>query len=113
MSNEDIHHCCMGFNSCIINNAILGCVVCIDGYLVHICAPSNEEVRNVNAYFSGLYKKYGINIQCVCDSMCKFLYVSVSLPGYQTYINAFRSKFIISEKQLWSTDYRIFIISYI
>ena len=53
----------MGFNACSSHNSILGCVGCIDGYLVHICDPSNEEVRNVNAYFYGRYKKYGINIQ--------------------------------------------------
>ena len=63
MSNEDIHRCCMVYNECSSHNDILGCVGCIDGYLVHICAPSNEEVRNVNDYFSGRYKKYGINIQ--------------------------------------------------
>ena len=37
------------------------------------------------------YNKYGINIQCLCDSMCRFLYVSVSLPGSHHNINAFRS----------------------
>ena len=94
MSNEDINRCCMGFNACSSHNYILGCVGFIDAYLVHICAPSNEEVSNVNAYLSVRYKKYGINIQCVCDSMCRFLYVSVSLPGSQTDINSFRSTFI-------------------
>ena len=81
----------MGYNACSSHNSILGCVGCINGYLVHICSPSNKEVINVNAYFSGRYKKYGINIQCVCDSMCRFLYVSVFLPGSQSDINAFRS----------------------
>ena len=52
MTNEDIHRCCMGFNECSINNYILVCVGCIDGYLVHICSPSNEEVSNVNDHFS-------------------------------------------------------------
>ena len=69
----------MVYNACSIHNDILGCVGCIDGYLVHICAPNDEEVSNVHAYFSGRYKKFGINIQCVCDSMCRFLYVSVSI----------------------------------
>ena len=91
MSNEDINRCCMGFNACSSHKAILGCVGCIDGYLVHINAPNDEEVSNVHAYFSGRYKKFGINIQCVCDSMCRFLYVSVSLPGSHPDINAFRS----------------------
>ena len=56
MSNEDINKCCMGFNECSSHNSMLGCVGCIDGYLVHICAPSNEEFRNFNSYFSGRYK---------------------------------------------------------
>ena len=42
MSNEYIHHFCMGFNACISHNDILGFVGCMDGYLVHICDPSNE-----------------------------------------------------------------------
>ena len=63
MSNEDINRCCMVFNECSSHKAILGCFGCIDGYLVHICAPSNKEFINVNDYFSGRYKKYGINIQ--------------------------------------------------
>ena len=61
------------------------------GYLVHIYAPSNEEVINVNDYFSGQYKKYGINIQYICDNMCSLFYVSVSLPGSNPDINAFGS----------------------
>ena len=93
MSNESINCCCMGYNACSSHNSILGCVVCIYGYLVHICEPSNEEFRNFNAYFSVRYNKYGINIQCICDIMCSFLYVSVSLPGSQTNINSFISIF--------------------
>ena len=94
MNNEYIHSCCMGFNACSSHKSILGCVGCIDVYLVHISAPNDEEVSNVNDYFSGRYKKYGINIQLVCDIMCRFLYVSVSLPGSQTDINEVRSIFI-------------------
>ena len=51
MTNEYIHRCCMGYNECSSCNSILGCVGCIDGYLVHICSPSNEYVINVNSYF--------------------------------------------------------------
>lgn len=92
MTNEDIHCCWMVFNACSSHNSILGCFGCIDGYLVHICSTSNEEVINVNTYFSGWYKKHGINIQWLCDIICRFLYVSVLLPGSHIDINAFRSK---------------------
>ena len=35
----------------------------------------------VTSYFSVRYKKYGINVQCVCDSSSRFLYVKLCRPG--------------------------------
>jgi hypothetical protein len=44
-----------------------------------ICTPSNKEAGNVKA--SGHYQTYGINIQAVCDSKCRFISVCIAARG--------------------------------
>jgi hypothetical protein len=70
-----------GFENVSSNSSITNCVGAIDGYLLSINTPSRSEVGNVKAYFSGHYQKYGINVQAVADSNCKFLYFELSGPG--------------------------------
>lgn len=40
-----------------------------------------REVGNVRSFFSGHYQCYGLNVQAVCDHMCRFLFFSVAAPG--------------------------------
>ena len=62
--------------------AMNGCVGALDGFLLRIKAPSQEECRgNVSTYYSGHYCCYGVNVQAMCDSECCFLYFSVAAPG--------------------------------
>ena len=46
-----------------------------------IDTPPQSDVGNVHSYFSGHYQKYGINIQAVCDHLCRFIFVAVVAPG--------------------------------
>ena len=45
---------------------------------------------NVKAYFSGHYQCYGINVQGICDSKCRFIYLASAAPGGCNDIVAFR-----------------------
>ena len=58
-----------------------GCIGALDGYLQCIAAPSHKECGNLDAYFSVHYCVYGVNIQAMCDTDCRFLFVSVAAPG--------------------------------
>ena len=70
-----------GFENISFQSAIANCIGAIDGYLVAIDTPSQSDVGNVRSYFSGQYQKYGINIQAVCDHLCRFIFVAVAAPG--------------------------------
>jgi DDE superfamily endonuclease len=72
------------------NEAIKGCVACIDGYLLEIQTPSANETGNVKAYYSGHYSTYGINVQAACDHKSRFVSVCVASPGGVNDIAAFR-----------------------
>jgi len=52
-----------------------GCVGALDGWLCRINVPLGRDTSNISAYFSG------INIQAVCDSRCRFTYISCRSPG--------------------------------
>jgi hypothetical protein len=69
------------FQSISSNNAIVGCVACIDGYLLRVKVPSSNEVGNVKSFLSGHYQAYGVNFQAACDYKCPFLEVAVITPG--------------------------------
>lgn len=70
-----------GFTSISSEAAITNCVGAIDGFLLPIKTPSKKEVGNVASYFSGHYMRSGINVQAICDSQCRFMYISTSSPG--------------------------------
>ena len=70
-----------GFASISTGNAITNCVGAIDGFLMPIKVPTKAEVSNVTAYYSGHYARYGINVQAICDSYCRFTFLSASSPG--------------------------------
>jgi DDE superfamily endonuclease len=68
---EDISH----------NGVIINCVGAVDGFVLPIRTPSAAEVGNVKVYFSGHYKRMGINIQAVTDRHCRFQYFQLCAPG--------------------------------
>ena len=68
-----------------------GCVGVMDGFLLQTCTPSKGGSNgNVKAYFSGHYQCYGVNIQGVCDSKCRFTFLAAAAPGGANDIVAFR-----------------------
>ena len=89
-TGPDIEAAARAFEKKSLNQAIKGCVACLDGYLLQKQTPSSEESGNVKAYFSGHYQTYGINIQAACDHRCRFLDVTVAAPGGVNDISAFR-----------------------
>jgi DDE superfamily endonuclease len=64
-----------------MGDAIVNCVGAADGYLLCIDVPSKQQAGNVRSYFSGHYKRYGINVQAVCDGNGIFSYFALSAPG--------------------------------
>lgn len=80
-----------GFESISGTNGILnGCVGVLDGYLLQTTTVSRSEVGNVKAYFSGHYQCYGVNIQGMVDSRCRFLFLGAAAPGGSNDIVAYR-----------------------
>ncbi len=53
----------------------------LDGWLCRIKVPLGKDTSNIAAYFSGHYQCYGINVQAVFDSRCRFTYLSCRSPG--------------------------------
>ena len=89
-SADEIEESARSFRCLSTEGVIDGCVACLDGMLLSIQTPSSAEVGNVMAYFSGHYAEYGINIQAACDSLCRFVYVSVAAPGSTSDVVALR-----------------------
>ena len=73
---------------------IRGCVGAIDGILICIIQPTRNnkgtyEVINVRDFFSGHYKRLGLNVQAVSDERLRFLYAGVAMPGSQPDCSAY------------------------
>ena len=56
-----------------------GCVGCIDGWLCCIQLP--RDATNQADFFSGHYKRYGLNVQAVCDAKLRFIYIGIIGAG--------------------------------
>jgi hypothetical protein len=78
---EECQKVAEGFASISTKLAITTCVGAIDGFLMPIKVPSKKEVGNVSTYYSGHYARYGLNVQAICDSYCRFTFLSASAPG--------------------------------
>ncbi|KAE8901015.1 hypothetical protein PF005_g14626 [Phytophthora fragariae] len=71
------------FKSLSVGGLFLVCVGCIDGWLCAIRAPRMRETGGVGPqrYYSGHYRRYGVNVQPCCDYRCGFTYLNVAQPG--------------------------------
>jgi DDE superfamily endonuclease len=69
------------FASISRGEVITNCVGAVDGFLLEIAAPPDGIVANVRSYYSGHYKRYGVNIQACCDHLSRFTYIAVAGPG--------------------------------
>eukprot|EP00939_MAST-03C_sp_MAST-3C-sp1_P000356 g356.t1 len=56
------------------NGVMQGCIGAVDGLIIGIQKPN---VKDPVAYFTTRYKKYGVNVQAICDSRRKFTFLSV------------------------------------
>ena len=62
------------------------CAGCIDGILIWINKPSSKDLDTKlkcgsKKFFCGRKKKFGLNMQAVCDSRRRFLDVNIGYPG--------------------------------
>jgi len=76
-------------------NLVRGCVGCIDGLLLRITAPRARDAQNGKAYYSGHYRDFGINVQAICDSHCRFIFAALAAPGGTNDITAYRKTSIV------------------
>ena len=62
------------------HSALYGCVGALDGLAVRIRRPTIEEASKPLDYFN---RKgfFAINVQAICDSRSRFLYLSLETPG--------------------------------
>lgn len=64
---------------------ICHCVGAIDGILIWIHMPTASDCESFGfgplKFFCGRKKKYGLNMQAVCDARRRFLWVDISHPG--------------------------------
>jgi DDE superfamily endonuclease len=64
------------------SDLLWGCVGAVDGWQCFIQTPSAVDAEyNVTQYFNGHYKRYGLNVQAMCDGFCRFTFVAVAAPG--------------------------------
>jgi DDE superfamily endonuclease len=72
------------------------CARCINGCLIWFDMATKAGCEAAGCgqkkFFCGQKKKFGVNLQAVCDSNSKFLDVSIGLPG-------------------WTSDYLVFTTS--
>ena len=64
-----------------------GVIGAIDGWL---CTHNRPAVDNGLDYFSGHYQTFGTNVQAICDSDLRFIYVAFAAPGKTNDVQAFR-----------------------
>ena len=61
------------------------CAGCVDGMLVWISKPSKNSMLESRIgpakYFYGRKKKFGLNLQAICDHMCRFIDIDIDGTG--------------------------------
>ena len=74
------------------------CVGCIDGMLVWTNKPSKGSLRNAGLgarkFFCGRKKKFGLNLQAICDHLLRFMDVEIVHPGSTSDFLSFSTSFI-------------------
>ena len=77
------------------------CVGCIDGMLVWINKPSKPTLRDAGLgarkFFCGRKKKFGLNLQAICDHLLRFIDVEIIHPGATSDYLSFATSFICTQ----------------
>jgi hypothetical protein len=87
-TTNEVFRAAKGFGSISSQSCIWNCVAVIDGCNLQIKAPSKNDVKNVESFFSGHYQTHGINIQAACNQNCCFVVIGVAGPGVMDNRNA-------------------------
>ena len=88
-TEEDLNEYAQGWQSLSSAGGLFhGVIGAIDGWLCPHSRPRNQN--NQLDYFSGHYMRYGSNVQAVCDSRLRFIYVTFAAPGKTNDLLAFR-----------------------
>jgi len=80
MENAGLKRLALGFMGKSSFGVIDGCVGALDGWLCWIKVPLGKDTSSISSYFSVHYQHYGVNVQAVCDYMCRFTYLSCRSP---------------------------------
>lgn len=99
-----------GFRSISQGDAIPNCIGAVDGYLLRIYTPPKECAGNVRSFYSGHYACSGVNIQALCDSKSRFLYLSVAAPGSVNDREAIKESLLLEELEKNNTPAMFVII---
>ena len=86
-----------GFAAKSTDSVMAGCVGALDGFLLLIRTPRQNEAPNTKGFFSGHYQRVGINVQAMCDCNLKFLYMAILAPGKSSDLKAYEA----SKLQPW------------
>ena len=91
------------------------CVGDIDGILIWIHRPSKSDIKAIKfgpaKFFCGRKKKFGLNMQAVCDADKRFLDVEIKFPGSTSDFFAFEQsniKAMIEEEGFLRPGYCLF-----
>jgi hypothetical protein len=88
-SQEALKACANGFEcKSTAEGVFFGFVGAIDGWLCCINKPL--DVSNPLDYFSGHYRRFGLNVQAMVDSNFRFKYVKVAGPGRRNDAKCFK-----------------------
>jgi hypothetical protein len=81
---QELRNVQLGFETRSDLRVMAGCVGALDGWLCVLNNPRLTDALNTSDYFSGHYHTYGLNVQAMCDSECKFLYFDILNPGWSS-----------------------------
>ncbi len=78
---EEINALKDGFTTKSRDDIMHGCIGALDGFLLWIPPPLAKVAGNVSSYYSGHYCTYGINLQAICGTGCRFYFLALAAPG--------------------------------
>lgn len=83
--------------------ALGNCVGAIDGILIWIHKPSEPQLKELGygpkKFFCGRKKKYGVNMQAICDAQRRFIDYQIKHPGATADYLAFTTSNIFTKIQ--------------
>lgn len=91
ISREHLARLAEGFRRRSFNGLFQFCVGALDGIAIAIKFPSRRQARNQTRFYSGSKKKACLNVQAVCDAMCRFYLMCAKHCGSTNDSDAFNT----------------------